>query len=256
MNRLKKVVAIFLLILFIPVLAVNAESSISYPKPTESGYVNDYGNILNSSTEQKILSIGKELDSKTKAQVVVVTTDKLPVDITIEEYANGLFRDWGIGDKKLKNGILILVNIDPEDRAVRTEIGDGLEGRVPDATSNRITQEIMLPYFKQGDYNTGILEGYRSLCSKVAEEYNVELSNSPSNVMAESQSRGRSNLPLIIAVLVFFIFDGFFFKWRILRFILYMMASSRHRGGGGGSGGGFGGFGGGSSSGGGSTGKW
>lgn len=259
MNRLKRLIAILFLLLIIPVSAAYGEDNMKYPMPTASGYVNDYAGILDSSTEQKITSIGRDLDNKTNAQIVVVTLNKLPENTTIEEYANGLFREWGIGDKKLRNGILVLVNIDTNDRAIRTEIGDGLEGRVPDAISNRITDEIILPYFRQGDYNSGLLKGYYALSSRVAEEYNITLSNENIVPVPNSRRTGRSNLSIIIGALILFMFDGFFLRWRILRFILYMMAMSGRRGGRGGfggSGGGFGGFGGGSSSGGGSTGRW
>jgi uncharacterized protein len=122
----------------------------------------------------------------------------------------------------------------------------------------------ILPYFRQGNYNSGVLKGYYSLAQRAASEYNVELSGGGrSTNIPQNPGRG-SNLPVIIAVIAFFLFDGIFFRFRILRLILYAMVIGGRRGGGGHggfgggghSGGGFGGFGGGSSSGGGSNGRW
>ncbi|KPU45011.1 hypothetical protein OXPF_14890 [Oxobacter pfennigii] len=262
MLKIKRVLLSLSILIFILPLAAKAQSSLTFPKPTEYGYVNDYANILSNETEQNIFLMGQELDNKTNAQIVVVTMDKLPADITIEEYANELFRAWGIGDAKLNNGLLILVNMDPEDRAIRTEVGDGLEGRIPDAISHRITDEIIIPYFMEGDYDNGLLKGYYEICSRVAEEYGVSLSRDYEVEERNVPSPRTSNLPAIIAIILFFAFDGLFLKFRIIRLIFYILASSRFRGGGGGfggggrSGGGFGGFGGGRSSGGGSTGRW
>lgn len=273
MRKIIRLSIILLIALFLPLESAYGADGIKYPAPTASGYVNDYAQILNSDTEQSIISIGSELDSKTKAQVVVVTMNKLPQDVAIQEYANGLFREWGIGDEKLNNGILLIVNMDPNNRIARIEVGTGLEGAVPDAIANRILEDDILPFFKQGDYNSGILRGYHSLAQRAAAEYNAELSGGQGNIPVPDTPQRGSNLPLIIAVMIFLLFDGFLFRFRILRFLFYLILMGHHRGGGGyggfgggkggfgggssgGSGGGFGGFGGGSSSGGGASGKW
>jgi len=261
MSKIKVFVLTLLLFLFLPYNNIYCSDNINYPSPTQNKYVNDYANILDNSAEQKIISIGHELYSKTKAEIVVVTMDKLPESVDMETYANGLFREWGIGDKKLNNGILFIVNMDPEDRSVRIEVGYGLEGRVPDAIANRILQDYVIPFFQKNDYNTGVLYGYYELCSTVASEYNITLSGNTIKTAPQPTNQRSSNMPFIIAALLLFCFDGFFLRFRILRFLLYLMASSRYRGGGGGfggggSGGGFGGFGGGSSGGGGSTKRW
>lgn len=264
MSKFKKIFVLLLLALFFPLNFAQAEQSIKFPEPTEYKYVNDYANILDSGTEQNIISVGQELYTKTKAEVVVVTIDNLPEGYDRQRYANELFREWGIGDKKLNNGILLLVAY--KDRKLQIEVGYGLEGAVPDAIANRIVDETIIPRFKNDDYNSGVLRGYYELCNQVADEYDVTLSGQQINVRHSNQDEKRSNLPIIIAVLLFLGFDGIFLRWRMVRFIFYIMASSRPRRGGGGrggfggfgggSGGGLGGFGGGSSGGGGAGGDW
>src|SRR5690606_20104641 len=75
----------------------------------------------------------------------------------IEEYANRLFRAWGLGQKDKNNGVLLLVA--PNEREVRIEVGYGLEGTLTDALSSRIIHEIMLPAFRSSDMPGGVEAG-------------------------------------------------------------------------------------------------
>jgi uncharacterized protein len=261
MNTLKKVLLIFIL-LFVPFHFAYGDDGIKYPKPTEYKYVTDYVNILEPDIKGKIISLGDELYKKTKAEIVVVTIGSLPENTDIDTYANGLFRDWGIGNKELNNGVLLLVSAN--DRKMRIEVGYGLEGAIPDAVAGSISDNYIIPYFSKGDYNTGIFKGYSALCDRAAKEYNIELSGGTINTddLTQDINKTNINIPLIIAVVLLLIFDGVFLRFRILRFIFLIMLSGRRggrggRGGfGGGSGGGFGGFGGGSSGGGGAGRGW
>lgn len=72
----------------------------------------------------------------------------------IEQYAIRVVEQWKIGRKKVDDGVLLLVA--KNDRAVRIEVGYGLEGALSDAISNRIINDILLPHFKQGDFFGGI----------------------------------------------------------------------------------------------------
>ena len=238
MNRLKKIFAILLILLFLPVTAAFGEDTINYPKLTEFKYVNDYANVLSADTKQKIISVGNELYTKTKAELLVVTITKLPENVDIKDYANGLFRSWGIGDKNLNNGLLLLASIG--DRKLWIEVGYGLEGAIPDSYAGRVRDDYILPNFSKGDYNTGILKGYNEFCIRTAGEYKVELSDKTINFSPSPNNTSKApNILFIIAIVVLLVLDGIFFKFRILRFIFYMMIANRHRGGRGG--GGFGG---------------
>ncbi len=69
---------------------------------------------------------------------------------TIEQYALRVAEQWKLGRKKVDDGaILVVAKID---RALRIEVGYGLEGALNDATSKRIISEIITPRFKQGDF--------------------------------------------------------------------------------------------------------
>jgi len=71
------------------------------PDPPRDFYCLDQANILAGSTEKAIINSGRELAKSTGAQIVVVTINSLG-DAALEEYANELFRKWGIGDKEKK----------------------------------------------------------------------------------------------------------------------------------------------------------
>lgn len=240
------------------ILAGAAAAAVAVPPaPTSSIYVQDYAGVLSGDTKARINSLGSRLAAKTKAQVVVVTVPTVG-DTPIEEYALAVLRQWGIGDKTLNNGVLMLVAV--QDRRSRIEVGYGLEGALPDAKTGRIQDEYMIPYFQQGDYNRGVLNGYLALVNEVAKEYRVEAPDAKARPV-QSPAPGVSwwdNLPWWVQVafglgiLLLFIIDWVFFGGAFTLLILSLL----RRGGGGGFGGGGGGFGGGSGGGGGSSRRW
>ncbi|MDF2564455.1 MAG: hypothetical protein K0Q53_850 [Massilibacillus sp.] len=223
--------------------------------PTSSIYVQDYANVLSTEAKHKINSIGTSLQKQTKAQVVVVTIATLQ-GTPAEEYSLGVLRQWGIGDKSLNNGVVMLVAVD--DKKSRIEVGYGLEGALPDAKTGQIQDEYMLPYFKKGEYENGIVNGYLALTKVVADEYAVQLDSQVKPVKATSQ--GSTSvldtffmIGIAIVIIVLVILDFIFFGGRFTALILAIISS---RGGGRGGSGGGGGYGGGSGGGGGSNRGW
>ena len=161
--------------LFILRLAFAPGGSCEPPRfPEYAGYVNDYANVLSYETKNRLALLMGELERKTTAQVAVVTIDTTsPLDI--EGYAVKLFEKWGIGQKGKDNGILLLVAM--RDRAMRIEVGYGLEGAIPDALADIIIRDYIVPSFKEGDFDTGVAKGAVGIAKLIEKEYNVELSN-------------------------------------------------------------------------------
>jgi uncharacterized protein len=94
-----------------------------------------------------------DVESQTTAEIAVVTIPSLD-GLTIEQYAEQLFRAWGIGQKGRDNGVLILVA--PADRRIRIEVGYGLEPILPDGLAGEIIREQALPAFRDGQMDAGI----------------------------------------------------------------------------------------------------
>lgn len=76
---------------------------------------------------------------------------------TIEQYALRVAEQWKLGRKKVDDGAILVIA--KTDRALRIEVGYGLEGALNDATSKRIISEIISPPLKQGDFYGGITAG-------------------------------------------------------------------------------------------------
>lgn len=153
MTTLKKINTAFLsLLLFVPALLLlntGVKAEITFPNPT--GYVNDYENIIDN--DQELESKLSSFKEETGIEFTIVTVSDFG-GTYLEDYANKLFNNWGIGEAQEDNGLLLLVS--SNQRESRIEIGYGLEGRLTDAKSGRIQDDYMIPYFKEGDYNGGI----------------------------------------------------------------------------------------------------
>ncbi|MGI6685595.1 MAG: TPM domain-containing protein [Bacillota bacterium] len=246
----------FILICFVVMSQAAGETAFP-PRPDTNIYVQDYADILNPETEAKLLALGDELDQKTTAQLTVVTVTSLN-EMPIEDYAIGLFRDWGIGSKEKNNGVLLLIA--PTERQSRIEVGYGLEGALPDGKTGRIQDDYMIPKFQAGDYDGGINDCYLVLAGVIAEEYQVQLSGNMTLPVAPATEDLSVTLPPWLVILfAFVIILLIYLDFRFLGgMITWFLLSSLRRGGGRGGGGGFGGggFGGGSSGGGGSSRNW
>lgn len=258
MNHKKKFFKILLtsLLIFITFNSIALGDS-QFPSPSSYKYVNDYANVLDHNSINEIISIGHELETKTTAQAVIViipSTSNTP----IEDYANKLFREWGIGTSQKDNGLLILLSLN--DKQWRIEVGRGLEGVLPDLLTSTVMEKTAKPYFVEGNYSEGLLESYSIFTDYIAKEYGATLDNSL-NITPPTQSSHRKNGLIFSGILLLLILlDLIFNRGRILSLILNIAFWNNYMGrgprGGGSSGGGFGGFGGGSSNGGGSSGSW
>lgn len=125
-----------------------------YPKLT--GRVVDQAEILSQQSEAQLTGWLESLETTSGKQAVVATVKSLG-GLEIEDYGVGLGRKWGIGQKDTDTGIILIVA--PNDRQVRFEVGYGLEGEMTDALSRAIIEQQIIPSFKQGDYETGIVNG-------------------------------------------------------------------------------------------------
>lgn len=106
-------------------------------------------------------------------QIVVVTVESLG-GATVEEYAEKLFKTWGIGDKDRNDGILLLIS--KSDRKMRIEVGYGLESRVTDAIAANIINGSLAPNFKNQAFYEGIAEATNQLIAYSSPDYKIPIS--------------------------------------------------------------------------------
>jgi uncharacterized protein len=107
-----------------------------------------------------------------KSQIVVVMVNSLE-GLSIEEYSNKLFSEWGIGDGEKDNGALLLIA--KNDGEIRIEVGYGLEPVITDGRAGRILDNQMLPHLANKDFNAGVLAGFVSMIELIAEEDGVTI---------------------------------------------------------------------------------
>jgi uncharacterized protein len=128
--------------------------------PSPQGRVNDFAGVLNANAKAHLLDTIHQVESKTTAEIAVVTVPSLD-GMTVEDYANKLFQKWGIGKKNKNNGLLVLVC--PPERKVRVEVGYGLEETITDGLAGNVIRAYFIPAFKKGDFSGGIQAGVDQL---------------------------------------------------------------------------------------------
>ena len=136
----------------------NAFAEPSFPKLT--GRVVDNANLLDAATKAQITADLAQLEEKSTDQLVVVTLPSLG-GYAIEDYGYQLGRHWAIGQKGKDNGAILIVA--PNERKVRIEVGRGLEPHLTDAMSRLIIENAILPRFRRGDFQGGIVAGVRDM---------------------------------------------------------------------------------------------
>jgi uncharacterized protein len=139
--------------------------------PTPRGYVNDYGNMISSSTEADLSAKLKLFEETDSTQLVILTVPSLEGE-PIEDYSIRVAEAWKIGQKGKDNGILFLVS--REDRKMRIEVGRGLEGKLTDLTAGRIIDLVVKPKFKAEDYDGGFIEGVSALIDATRGEFTAD----------------------------------------------------------------------------------
>ena len=120
-------------------------------KPT--GYVNDFAHAIDARAASELETYCANVERATGAQFAIVTLDTLN-DEPVEDVANRLFTQWGIGKKTTNEGLLILLAI--KDRKNRVEVGYGLEPIVPDGYAGGVLRGIR-PILRQGNYGGALL---------------------------------------------------------------------------------------------------
>jgi uncharacterized protein len=242
--------------------ANNAFAQNIIAKPSPATLVTDLAGVLSPEQKQALENKLVAIDDSSSNQIAVVIITSLD-GYPKEEYATKLFRDWGIGNKKTNNGILLLIAVN--DRQIRIEVGYGLEGAIPDITALNIIDNDIKPAFKAGNYYEGIDQATDNIAKAAVGEYKVAKAKK-----SKSKSRVSGGF-LIILIIIFVILrsgrggggsniggGGFSDVATGMLLGSLLGGGGRHGGGGGfgGGGGGFGGFGGGSSGGGGAGGSW
>jgi uncharacterized protein len=143
-------------ILSIAIAAAEPLGSIPNPRVRDGSWVTDMPGALSTATVAQLNAMIGELERTTSAELAVVVVDSLDGQ-SVEEFAEKLFKLWGIGKAGKDNGLLLLWS--RGDRKVRIEVGYGLEGTIPDGKAGAILDAYVIPKFKDGQFDEGIIAG-------------------------------------------------------------------------------------------------
>jgi uncharacterized protein len=116
--------------------------------PELTGRVVDNAELLPPDDEARLTARLAGLEEGTSDQMVVVTLPSLQGE-SIEALGLRLGNGWGIGQKELDNGVLLIVA--PTERKVRIEVGSGLEGLLTDGRAKAILNERVIPRICAGE---------------------------------------------------------------------------------------------------------
>lgn len=137
--------------------------------PAQGGYmIHDDANVLSQQDKAMLEYLVKAEEDSTSNQIAVLIIPSLEGD-DIDSYANRVYNNWKLGQAKRDNGVLFLVAI--QDRSMRMEVGRGLEGVLTDAQASRIDRNRVAPYFRQGDYGSGVKAGVVAIIQTIKGEY-------------------------------------------------------------------------------------
>ena len=253
-----------ILVLLFTAISVTPLRAEQWQKLDVQGYVNDFSGVLDAATVARLTQLCTEVDQKAKAQIAVVTIKTLE-DEPVEDFANNLFKKWGVGAKGTDRGVMLLMATG--DHKYWTEVGYGLEPILPDGKVGGFGRS-MVPFLRQGDYNGAVTQMVSQIAQVIAADSNVTLDGLKGFAAATPDGRHTTQLTggqILFLIILLIVVGPFLLKFIGPWFLLSILTGGGGRGndgwggggfGGGGGGGGFGGFGGGSSGGGGAGGGW
>jgi uncharacterized protein len=153
--------AVALLVLFCAT-AVAAQNL--QPVPPFEAHVTDLTGTLTAGQQaeldQKLAAFEQRKGSQVALLIVATTAPE-----AIEQYSIRVAAAWKLGRAKPDDGVLLLVAL--QDRALRIEVGYGLEGALPDAIARRIVDDTIKPLFRQGNVYAGVDAGLQQIMSVV-----------------------------------------------------------------------------------------
>ncbi len=117
----------------------------------------------------------------------------------IENFSIRAVDKWKLGSAKGDNGLLLVMAM--AEKKIRIEVGQGLEGVVTDAQAGILIQSLT-PYFRRGDFSTGILVGVNGLLGLVGVQ--TQSASVGMNKQTKKKPIGIFSLAFLV---IFFIFE-------------------------------------------------
>jgi len=199
-NMKKLILLLSVFVLAISLYASKEDPIIPLPNPLKM--VTDMANMLSPEEEAQLERKLVDYFENTSTQIAVVTLNDLQ-GYPISDFAFKLGQDWGVGNEKFDNGIVLLLKPKTSDSKgeVFIAVGYGLEGVVPDATAKQIVENEMIPSFKAGNMYGGVENATNVLIDITKGEYNYK---------QYSKKAGGGFSPFLILIILFVVLPMIF----------------------------------------------
>ncbi len=145
-----------------------AQASLAVEVPALRGRVNDNAGMLSPGVVRQLERQLQDFEQRDSTQIVVLTVAALE-GAALEDFSMRVAERWKIGQKGLDNGAILLIS--KTDRQVRIEVGYGLEGRLTDLQAGRIIREVIVPEFRAGRFDQGVVSGVQAMIDTVRGEF-------------------------------------------------------------------------------------
>lgn len=141
-----------------PVLAISVYD-IANPRLFYDSWVADKANILTRITEAKLNQKISQLEQTNGREIEIVTVPDIPTEVTPNQFVTQLLEVWDIGKEEQNNKVLLLIS--QRNLGVNASIGENLP--LCDREIDEIVRQKMIPDFKKGNFDRGILAGTEAL---------------------------------------------------------------------------------------------
>lgn len=135
--------------------------------PALTSPVMDTAQMLSAGEREDLSQLAYEIHAHQGPQITILTVPDLQ-GYPIEDFSIKVAEKWQLGTKKAGNGIL--VTISKNDRKMRIEVGEGIEGEITDYDTAQFTRKIFPEYFRRGDFHGGL----RLFMQDVAQRFNIQ----------------------------------------------------------------------------------
>ncbi len=160
------------------VLILISTAGFAFQVPTLDERVNDHAHMFSAATISNLEHTLSDFEAKSSVQIAILTVDSLDGAV-LEDAAITTANQWGLGQRGKDNGLLIFIS--KQDRAIRIEVGAGLESIITDARSGRVIDSIIIPNFRSNNYDYGINAAVASLINDIDPDFSLPAVTSDTN---------------------------------------------------------------------------
>ncbi|RYE33712.1 MAG: TPM domain-containing protein [Sphingobacteriales bacterium] len=173
-TKLRSVRLALLLLLSVTIASMNSwaqsgidsagrtEFSRNIPKPDH--YVNDFEQVLEDEEELQLNRLAANVAKQTGMQFAIVTLKKDMVGTEpFDSLMFRIFNTWRVGEQGKNNGVVI--GLSQSMQKVRITLGLGIP--LTNQETQKILDEIMLPYLRKAGLATAVREGIQQLVTNI-----------------------------------------------------------------------------------------